>query len=195
MDAVTLITMHNTKGLEFPLVLVTGLEQGLFPRDNEEGEELEEQRRLFYVACTRAKDELHLTACRWRRMRGRLFETLPSRFLGEIPLELLEPVAGGGWKGNGAAPPRPAGGPLAFGRDAASLAGGRGVSRPDDPAGARETEVWRAGTAVYHEDYGPGVVTQVKPTSSGGPLVVVRFETGKEARFFPAYTTKLERLR
>ena len=52
-----------------------------------------------------------------------------------------------------------------------------------------------AGTAVYHDDYGSGVVTAVKPTENSGPLVVVRFETGKEARFFPAFTSKLERQR
>ena len=179
-DAITLITMHNTKGLEFPVVLVTGLEQGLFPRDNEEGEELEEQRRLFYVATTRAKDELHLTACRWRRMRGRLFETLPSRFLSEIPMTLLDPVKGGGWSSGS----RPA-------------YGSPGIDKtiPVPPkAGEKKDEEWKAGMAVYHDDYGAGVVSAVKPTPGSGPLVVVRFETGKEARFFPAFTAKLERL-
>jgi len=71
-DAVTLITMHNTKGLEFPIVIITGLEQGLFPRDDESGDEIEEQRRLFYVALTRAKDRIYMTACHWRRIHGRL---------------------------------------------------------------------------------------------------------------------------
>lgn len=184
IDAVTLITMHNTKGLEFPIVMVTGLEQGLFPRDNEEGEDLEEQRRLFYVACTRAKDELHLTACRWRRMRGRSFETLPSRFLGEIPMELLEPVAGLAGRNAGALglAGRGSGGSVVAGRAAAG-----GGTQPGDE--------WKAGMAVYHDDFGSGVVIRVKPTPSTGPLVVVRFETGKEAKFFPAFTAKLERLR
>ena len=94
MDAVTLITMHNTKGLEFPVVIATGMEQGLFPRDNEEGEDREEQRRLFYVAMTRAKDELHLTYCRRRLFRGRWMEYPPSRFLGEIPKGSLETFGG-----------------------------------------------------------------------------------------------------
>ncbi|HUX39860.1 MAG TPA: UvrD-helicase domain-containing protein [Rectinemataceae bacterium] len=202
IDAVTLITMHNTKGLEFPLVMVTGLEQGLFPRDNEEGEDLEEQRRLFYVACTRAKDELHLTACRLRRMRGRLFETLPSRFLGEIPMELLDPVGGGGWRGGASAAGAGAfagagrlggggaAGKAAFGKDAAAFS-----KQAPASAGGKGGDEWRVGTAVYHDDYGPGVVAQVKPTPSSGPLLVVRFETGKEAKFFPAFTAKLERLR
>jgi len=93
-EAVTLITMHNTKGLEFPMVVVTGMEQGLFPRDNEEGEDLEEQRRLLYVALTRAKDELYLTYCRRRLFRGRILDCLPSRFLAEIPGKLLDTTGG-----------------------------------------------------------------------------------------------------
>ena len=94
LDAVTLITMHNTKGLEFPVVVVTGMEQGLFPRDDDEGDELEEQRRLFYVAATRAKDELHLSYCKRRLYRGRWMEYPPSRFLGEVPKGMLEQFGG-----------------------------------------------------------------------------------------------------
>ena len=93
-DAVTLITMHNTKGLEFPVVVIAGMEQGLFPRDDDEGVDLEEQRRLFYVALTRAKDELHITYCRRRLFRGRIMEYQPSRFLAEVPREMLRPFGG-----------------------------------------------------------------------------------------------------
>jgi DNA helicase-2/ATP-dependent DNA helicase PcrA len=176
-DAVTLITMHNTKGLEFPVVIATGLEQGLFPRDDEEGEELEEQRRLFYVAVTRAKDELHLTSCHWRRLHGRLYETAPSRFLSEIDPSLIQAVAGR----KAAAGAYPA---------SASSGGSPYGARP--PAAAGEGGPWRAGLAVYHDDYGSGVVIKVSPTPSSGPLVVVRFETGRQAQFFPKFTKKLE---
>ena len=178
-DAVTLITMHNTKGLEFPVVVATGLEQGLFPREDEEGEELEEQRRLFYVAVTRAKDELHLTSCRWRRLHGRLYETGPSRFLGEIESDFLEAPKPG--RGSGGA----------IGR-AGAAASPRWASGAASGAAARESGPWKAGLAVYHEDYGSGYVLKVSPTPSSGPLVVVRFETGKQAQFFPKFTTKLE---
>ena len=177
-DAVTLITMHNTKGLEFPVVIATGLEQGLFPRDDEEGreEELEEQRRLFYVAITRAKDELHLSCCHWRRLHGRLFETSPSRFLSEIDGSLIRTIDGRRV-------------------DAGQAFGPRGMAGRS-PAGhegrAAEASPWRAGLAVYHEDYGAGVVIKVNPTPNSGPLVVVRFETGSQAQFFPKFTTKLE---
>lgn len=88
---VTLITMHNTKGLEFDRVIVTGLEEGLFPRGGDESpDEIEEERRLFYVAVTRAKEELYLTSCSYRRIHGRTTDFIPSRFLGEIPPDLVE---------------------------------------------------------------------------------------------------------
>ncbi|HGJ66094.1 TPA: ATP-dependent helicase, partial [bacterium] len=88
-DFVTLITVHNTKGLEFPFVFVTGLEQGLFPRHDKTEEELEEERRLFYVAITRAKDNLIVTYRKTVYMNGFVQATQPSIFLKEIPKELL----------------------------------------------------------------------------------------------------------
>jgi DNA helicase-2/ATP-dependent DNA helicase PcrA len=83
-DAVTLITVHNTKGLEFPRVIMTGLEQGVFPRTDKRGEELEEERRLFYVGATRAMDELYLCTAARRRLYGRPAFMRPSLFLYEI---------------------------------------------------------------------------------------------------------------
>jgi len=92
---VTLITMHNTKGLEFDRVLVTGLEDGLFPREEtaHDKDELEEERRLFYVACTRARKELYFTAVRRRLLHGRFQDRSPSRFLAEIDREALDGYA------------------------------------------------------------------------------------------------------
>ena len=86
---VTLITMHNTKGLEFDRVVITGLEDSLFPR-NGDAEDLEEERRLFYVAITRAKDELHITHCASRRVYGRTLNLAPSVFLSEIGDDLVK---------------------------------------------------------------------------------------------------------
>jgi len=92
---VTLITMHNTKGLEFDRVLVTGLEDGLFPRDEtaHDREELEEERRLFYVAVTRARQELWFTAVKRRLLHGRFLDRSPSRFLTEIARDSLDGFA------------------------------------------------------------------------------------------------------
>lgn len=86
-NRVTLITMHNTKGLEFDRVIITGLEEGLFPRGDEgfDDDELEEERRLFYVAITRARKVLAFTTCRRRMLWGRYRDSLPSRFLKEVP--------------------------------------------------------------------------------------------------------------
>ncbi len=89
-ERVTLITMHNTKGLEFRRVIITGLDEGIFPSWLSESEEdLEEERRIFYVSITRAMDELYLTSCRTRRLWGRMQSYEPSRFLREVPEELF----------------------------------------------------------------------------------------------------------
>jgi superfamily I DNA/RNA helicase len=92
-NAVTLMTLHSAKGLEFPIVFLTGLEEGLLPlvkgRDLDEAA-LEEERRLCYVGMTRARERLVLSHARTRRRRGHAAVSMPSRFLGEIPLELTE---------------------------------------------------------------------------------------------------------
>ncbi len=91
-DAVTMMTMHNAKGLEFPLVFVTGLEDGLFPlaRAAEDPSQLEEERRLFYVGVTRAERILYLTHAEMRRRNGEFMTCAPSRFLREIPVGMLK---------------------------------------------------------------------------------------------------------
>jgi DNA helicase II / ATP-dependent DNA helicase PcrA len=89
---VTLMTMHAAKGLEFPLVFIAGLEEGLFPhsRANESQNDLEEERRLCYVAITRAEKYLYLTHAMKRRVYGEELPSEPSRFLMEFPIELIE---------------------------------------------------------------------------------------------------------
>ena len=91
-DAVQLITMHNTKGLEFRNVIITGLENGIFPRNDESAEDMEEERRLMYVACTRAQDALYMTSCAARRLYGKLSYMEPSRFLAEIDSGLVDVI-------------------------------------------------------------------------------------------------------
>jgi DNA helicase-2/ATP-dependent DNA helicase PcrA len=92
---VWMMTMHAAKGLEFPLVIIAGLEEGLFPhsRSAESEEELEEERRLCYVGMTRAESQLILTSAARRRVFGEYQSTDPSRFLDEIPAELVERIA------------------------------------------------------------------------------------------------------
>ncbi len=91
-EAVTLMTMHNAKGLEYPVVFITGMEDGLFPTSQafDNPAKLEEERRLFYVGITRAESKLYLTHAESRRRNGEIVGGIPSRFLKEIPAGMLE---------------------------------------------------------------------------------------------------------
>ncbi|MCL2270981.1 MAG: ATP-dependent helicase [Treponema sp.] len=158
---VTLITFHNTKGLEFRKVIMTGLEQGIFPRIDKKYEELEEERRLFYVGATRAMDELYLTSCAMRRMFGRTAPVEPSVFLREIDKSCLQVIGIT---------------PYSF-----RAAG----SHPWDNKGetnAERASGWRRGQRLFNDDHGYGAVHKVED-SDNGPVVWVRFETGAEIRF------------
>ena len=142
---VTLITAHNTKGLEFDQVIVTGLEEGIFPAGEPAAprlaaplEEEEEERRLFYVAVTRARFTLHLTAGRRRMAFGYAREREPSRFLAEIPPELVR-VAGG----DGAAEP-------------GALREGQGVSHIDYGVGVVERRWMKEGEAMLRVRFQSG---------------------------------------
>ena len=167
--AVTLITFHNTKGLEFRRVIMTGIEQGVFPREDKKDEELEEERRLFYVGATRAMDELYLTSCAMRRMYGRTVSSEPSVFLREIDRDCLRIIGKAPW--GFAAPARRPAGKGGFG-------GGDGGNRRDEG----EDRDWRRGDRLYHDDYGYGAVVEVRD-SEEGPVVRARFDTGKDLRF------------
>ena len=93
-NAVTLMTTHAAKGTEFPVVFIVGLEEGLLPHSRSlmEKDELEEERRLCYVGLTRAEDKLFLTLARRRLFFGQRTNNPPSRFISDIPAELMEKV-------------------------------------------------------------------------------------------------------
>ncbi len=93
-DCVQLMTLHSAKGLEFPTVFIAGMEQGLFPhqRSAEEPGRMEEERRLCYVGITRAREKLYLTMAEQRRLHGRDQYNPPSKFVNELPSELLEEI-------------------------------------------------------------------------------------------------------
>jgi DNA helicase-2/ATP-dependent DNA helicase PcrA len=179
-ELVTLMTLHNAKGLEYDTVFVVGMEDGAFPhmRSLEEGGE-EEERRLCYVGLTRAERRLYLTWARERRLFGRAERNLPSRFIDEIPVELTErtsTVASTGmtW------------GSTAYGGGDGGFGGfddGGGVpeaAQPLDPGPALEM---RTGDDVVHASFGEGVVTGTEP----GGVIVVRFVDGKERKLMADY--------
>ncbi|HET6999384.1 MAG TPA: UvrD-helicase domain-containing protein [Solirubrobacterales bacterium] len=168
-ELVTLMTVHNAKGLEYDTVFVIGCEDGSFPhmRALEEGGE-EEERRLCYVAITRARQRLYMTWARERRLFGRAEHNLPSRFIDELPPELTErhqkSAAGGGMTWNA---PTPDGAPS--------------PAEPLDPGPALEMQT---GDDVIHASFGEGVVTAVEP----GGVVVVRFSgDGSERKLMADY--------
>ncbi|GHU70702.1 DNA helicase [Spirochaetia bacterium] len=191
-NAVTLITFHNTKGLEFRRVIMTGIEQGIFPREDKQDEELEEERRLFYVGATRAMDELYLTSCAMRRIFGRTMPEEPSLFLREIDKSVLRIIgeapygfgagSGSGGRSGGAGYVGAAyGGHSGYGipAGARSRNGGQNNSAR---SGSGQGGGWQRGDRLYHDDHGYGAVVEVRD-SEEGPVVRVQFETGKELRF------------
>lgn len=189
-DCVVMMTMHSAKGLEFPVVFVVGVEEGIFPgiRAIGEPEEMEEERRLCYVAMTRAKEKLHMTCASQRMLFGRTNSNRPSRFLGEIPPEYVEKsgrlpyserqheerpqkaqrprrtydrgfsMGTSAYTGAAAASPAP---------DWKSPAAGKAAP----PAGPD----FRAGDPVVHKAFGKGLITKLTPMG-GDALVEIAFD-------------------
>jgi DNA helicase-2/ATP-dependent DNA helicase PcrA len=164
-NAVTLMTMHNAKGLEFPFVFISGLEEGLFPlsRAFDEPDTLEEERRLFYVGITRARRKLVLTHARMRRRAGEMMACIPSSFLAPIPPSLLEMTTtpevermrsdfGGFRRSRGQAP--------AFNRTrTAADDSGEGVYI--DYSDAQDAPRFVKGERVRHPEFGRGVIREL----------------------------------
>ena len=138
-DAVQLMTLHAAKGLEFPLVFLSGMEEGLFPHrmSMEDPNGLEEERRLCYVGITRARKKLYLSYAESRRLHGNVSLSMASRFISEIPRELLDnlrlraqlrqPRRAAGLRGKGSPPTTPAPGGLPLGQRVSHNKFGEGV--------------------------------------------------------------------
>ncbi|OUM83764.1 DNA helicase PcrA, partial [Parageobacillus thermoglucosidasius] len=144
-DAVVLMTLHSAKGLEFPVVFLIGMEEGIFPhsRSLEDEDEMEEERRLAYVGITRAEEELFLTSAQMRTLFGYTNMNAVSRFIHEIPEELVERV-------NKRTAWAPAGKQTAFRKMA--------VASSTDG----ETVPWKVGDKVEHKKWGIGTVVSVR---------------------------------
>ncbi len=215
LDRVTLITLHNTKGLEFKRVIITGLEQGIFPRADKSGPELEEERRLFYVGITRAQDELYITSCAARRMYGRTEFMQPSvflqeagadtfRLLGNVPPSFERAINGGflggadfgdeGDYGSGEYSDgdfyddTPQFGQQGRRSNAYGASSNFGASSASAAPKIKHplAKKYGLGQAVYHDDYGYGQIVKAE-VRDGEYVIEVQFQNGGTKKFLPAY--------
>jgi DNA helicase II / ATP-dependent DNA helicase PcrA len=215
---ITLMTLHNAKGLEFPVVFIGGLEEGVFPHQRSLDEQnIEEERRLAYVGITRAMERLYLVHARARSLWGAAQYNLPSRFLGEIPAHLCERqtiggAAAGGWQaawgGSGRSWSDEAATRRGWG-EGRGREGGARRRRDDDVDGASGRlitglegrsgdlegrvveQYFSPGERVLHATLGEGTVLAVE---SGG-IVLVRFENDGSERRLMASVAPLKKLR
>ena len=167
-DCVQLMTLHSAKGLEFPVVFIVGLEEGLFPHrmSTEEPGRLEEERRLAYVGITRARQQLVLTHAERRRLHGRDDLGIPSRFIRELPPELIEEVRARFSVSNGAA--------------------------TTATAWASEATEFNLGERVQHSRFGEGIVLDCEGSGPSARIQVNFDEAG--AKWLVAAYAKLERI-
>ena len=215
-DAAVLMTMHAAKGLEFPVVLLPGFEDGIFPgyQTMFDPTELEEDRRLCYVAITRAREELYITHAQSRMLYGQTTRNPASRFLQDIPQELTEEINkthartdfGGDFGGSRY-------GGFGRGRSEGSFGGERrsstaytptaaaGSARPFPSSGAAHTigvrqsaagakgapaAQWHVGDAVSHASFGNGVIAAITPMA-GDTLLVIDFDRAGRKKLMANY--------
>jgi DNA helicase-2/ATP-dependent DNA helicase PcrA len=195
--AVTLMTLHAAKGLEFPVVFIVALEEGLLPhtRANTDEKELEEERRLLFVGLTRARRELYLSRCRVRSFRGQQQATVPSRFLEELPPEPIDfqdrsgvetspgpgRWGGGEWARRPRTPPPAAPGTGSFRLTTAARLGGRAAdARPGDLG--LDPDALTVGATVVHPEFGLGKIASL---DGAGPKrkATVAFTVGPPRTF------------
>jgi DNA helicase-2/ATP-dependent DNA helicase PcrA len=191
-SVVTLITLHQAKGLEFPVVFITGLEDGIFPhsRSLEDFNQMEEERRLFYVGITRAMERLYLVHAFRRGFWGATKPSEPSRFLGDIPSNLLKITAGGSSSVSSYIPARRSGLPFSTQsperwsasasrpRPAAPMRELDEIDEPDElespPARKVVTaQQFKAGDRVTHPSFGEGVVLSSRMTGDDEQVEVL----------------------
>jgi len=181
-SCVTLMTVHLAKGLEYPVVFLTGLEEGLFPigSGSSSPDELEEERRLCYVGMTRARELLILTYAATRRMFGQTYTNLPSRFI--LEGRLFGDPSPRPASGHGAGP---AAGPAVFGRGLPAAAGHAHSGGLPGGATGRHGAV-KVGSRVRHPEFGRGKVVE-KAGSGEASKVTVAFDSGKVKKLILQY--------
>ena len=172
-----MMTMHAAKGLEFPVVFLAGMEDGLFPgfRAMEKDEDMEEERRLCYVAVTRAKEQLYLTCAERRLLYGRTQYSHPSRFIDEMPEELLESNITESRRFSNATAPDPTLSRPQVTR--ARYVSAMNAAPSPSFASAKSTPLpsFAAGDRVFHKAFGDGLIVSVKPMG-GDALLEIAFD-------------------
>jgi len=206
-EGVTLITMHNTKGLEFDRVFVAGLEEELFPgRSSESDDDVEEERRIFYVAVTRARRDLYLLCARARRIWGKTSFQHPSRFLDEVDPSLVAvqgirpgSFAQGGYQGfSSLGEKRRTASEHTFGNSGGNLiqqgfgSKAKTFTMQTTHASKEGEALFPLGQRVYSDSYGEGEVVEVR-MSGDREVIEVRFHTGRKATFISKFA-QLEKL-
>lgn len=206
-DCVSLMTIHSAKGLEFPMVYVVGMEEGIFPGMRAAGdmEEMEEERRLCYVAMTRAREQLTMTTVRQRMLYGRTNSNLPSRFIEEIPEDTVS------WEGKTSAAKKPYEGaaPGLGGsvfsqepRNARSYATGREVKNValSSNAGftpkAKEMQGlnYQKGDRIRHKTFGEGQILSIRPMGNDALLEISFQKLGTKRLMLRSAGAHMEKL-
>jgi DNA helicase-2/ATP-dependent DNA helicase PcrA len=177
-DAVTLMTLHCAKGLEFPVVFISGLEEGLFPLSNatQEQDGLEEERRLFYVGITRAQEELVLTHALQRRQYGATMAANRSRFLAEVPGELVDYQA----------VPRALGGIRPRGLESAPKSDGAVIDYGAYDDVSMDELPFRVGNHVIHPAFGRGQILERSGVGENTRFLIA-FESGVKKKVVAKY--------
>lgn len=185
-DNVVLMTVHSAKGLEFPVVFISGLEEDLFPgsKSCEDDEELEEERRLCYVAITRAKEKLYMTRALSRFKFGQRLPTDESRFLRELPQELTEDVSGGIMRTRNTL--------SSVGAEITPSPKSVRYEVPKTPTAAVDEYDFKKGDRVRHRKFGDGTVVSSQ-TFGHDAIVIIDFDTAGTKRLMAVFA-KLERI-
>jgi len=181
-DRLALMTLHCAKGLEFENVFIVGVEEGLLPHERsntDDEEELEEERRLFFVGITRAKAALHISYARYRKIRGQQLRTIPSQFLFELGTGLIEPAS--------------------FPQDLASFCHSRESGNPyrydDIDDGCQTIPHLAPGQLIRHKSFGLGTVEEFIDMGEDS-IIVVKFNSGQTKSLMLKYAnlSKIENL-